>query len=327
MVRGRDEGGAEGVHLRERADHTGVAEVIREGTASEARAGRGLDSDDTVVVFAAEFLAHERSDQTAEVGAAAGAADDDVGLDAVLIERGLGLETDDGLVQEHLIQHAAQHIAVAGILDGDFDSLADRAAEGTGGAGELLEDLAADVGGHRRGGSDVGAVGAHDLTAEGFLLIADFDHVYLTVEAEVSAGHRQGSAPLAGSGLCRDALEALLLRVVGLSDRGVQLMAAGGVVAFKLVVDLRGGTERLLEAVGTDQRRGTVHLIEILDLLRDVDVGGGVVQLLLYQLLTEYAREFLGGHRLTGAGVEQRRGLVLHIRAQVVPFLRDILLG
>ena len=45
-------------------------------------------------------------------GAAAGAADDDIGFDVVLIQSRCGLQTDDRLMQQHLIQHAAQHIAV-----------------------------------------------------------------------------------------------------------------------------------------------------------------------------------------------------------------------
>ena len=52
--------------------------------------------------------------------------------------------------------------------------------------------------------------------------------------------------PLAGAGLGGDALEALLLGVVGLGDGGVQLVGARGVVALKLVVDFGGGAQGLL---------------------------------------------------------------------------------
>ena len=102
-----DEAGAERVHFGQRADHTGIAEVIGELAAREARAGRGLNGDDAVVGFSAELLAHKGRNQAAEVRAAAGAADDDVGLDAVFIKRSLGLQTDDRLVEQHLIENAA----------------------------------------------------------------------------------------------------------------------------------------------------------------------------------------------------------------------------
>ena len=104
-------------------------------------------------------------------------------------------------------------------------------------------------------------------------------------------------------------------------------MAAAGVVALKLVVDLRGRAQLLLQTVGAHQRRGTVHLVEIHDLLRDVEESGVVVQLLLHQLLTEDAAHLLGGQGLAGAGIERGRGLVLHVRAEVVPFGRDLVFG
>ena len=98
-------------------------------------------------------------------------------------------------------------------------------------------------------------------------------------------------------------------------------MAAGGIVAFKLVIDLRRCAELFLQAVGPDQRRRTVHLVEIADLLRDGDIRRVVVQLLLDQLVTENGAQIVEAHGLAGAGVDQRRGLVLHVRADVVPIL------
>ena len=50
-------------------------------------------------------------------------------------------------------------------------------------------------------------------------------------------------------------------------------MAAGGVVALELVVDLRRGAQRALQAVGADERGGAVHFIELADLFGDVDVA------------------------------------------------------
>ena len=65
-VGGGDEGGAERIHLRERADHAGVAEVVGVDAAREARAGGRLDGDDAVIRLAAQLLAHERGDQAAK---------------------------------------------------------------------------------------------------------------------------------------------------------------------------------------------------------------------------------------------------------------------
>ena len=155
--------------------------------------------------------------------------------------------------------------------------------------------------------------------AEGLLLVAHLHHVHLAVEAEVAAGHGQGRAPLARAGLGGDALQALHLGVVGLGHGGVQLVAAGGVVALELVVDLGRGLELLLQAVGAHERRGPVHAVEAQNLLGDGVEPGVVVQLLLHQLLAEHAGELLCRHGLSGNRVQEGRGLGLHVRPDVVP--------
>ena len=290
-------------------------------------AGRRLHRDDAVVLLAAQLLAHERRDEAAEVRAAARATDDDVGLHAEALERAVRLEADDRLVQQHLVEDGPEDVAVALVLHGVFDGLADRAAERAGGAGVLGEDLAADVRRVRRRGRHVRAVGAHDLAAEGLLLVGALHHEDLAVEAEERAGHRERGAPLAGARLGRDALEALLLGVVGLGDRRVELVRAGGVVALELVVDVGGRAERLLEEVGAHERRRPVHLVEVGDLLRDREELRVVVELLLHQLLAEDVGQLPGRAGLARGGVQQRRGLVLHVRAEVVPRGRDVVFG
>ena len=181
VVGGGNEPAAQGVHLGQGADHAGVAEVIGVLAPGEAGAGGGFHGDDAVVGLTPELLTHEGGDEAAQVGAAAGAADDDVGLDVVLIQRGLGFQTDDGLVQQHLIEHAAQHIAVAGVLGGSFHGLGDGAAQAAGGAGEFFVDLPAHFRFHGGGGGHGSAVGPHDLPAEGLLLIAALDHENLAI--------------------------------------------------------------------------------------------------------------------------------------------------
>ena len=191
----------------------------------------------------------------------------------------------------------------------------------------LRQDGLADVGLHGGGGGDRGAVGPHDLPAEGLLLVADLHHVDLAVQAQVSAGHGEGRAPLTGAGLGGDAFEALLLGVVGLGDGAVQLVGAGGVIALKLVVNFRGGLELFLQAVGPDQGGGTVHLVEVTDLLGNRNIGGVVVQLLLDQLVAEHGPQVVEAHGGAGTGIQQGRGLGLHIRPDVVPGFRHLVFG
>ena len=104
MVGRGDEAGAQGIHLGQGADHAGVTEVIGKLAPGKAGAGGRLHGDDPVVGLAPEHLAHEGGDQTTHVGPAAGAADDDVRLDAILVHGGLGLQPDDALVEENLVE-------------------------------------------------------------------------------------------------------------------------------------------------------------------------------------------------------------------------------
>ena len=218
VVRRGDEAAAERVHLGQRADLTGVAEVVGEPAAREARAGGGLDGDEPIVALAAQFLTHEWGDEATEVAAAAGAADNNIRHNAVFVKGRFRLQTDDRLVQQHLIEHAAEHVAVAGGRGGDLDGLADRAAERSGRVRVLLKNFPADVCRVGRRRRDARAVGAHDLAAEGLLLVGALDHEDLAVESQVSAGHRKRRAPLAGAGFGRNAGESLLLGVVCLGD-------------------------------------------------------------------------------------------------------------
>ena len=327
VVGGGDEARAQGVHLGQGADLAGVAEVVGEFAAGEAGAGGGLHGDELVVPLTPELLAHEGGDQAAQVAAAAGAADDDVRHDVVLVQGRLGLQADDGLMQQHLVQHTAQHVPVAGLAGGGLHRLGDGAAQGAGGAGVLLQDRPAHVGGVGGGGGDGGSVGPHDLPPEGLLLVADLHHVHLAVQAQIGAGHGEGGAPLAGAGLCGDALETLVLGVVGLGDGAVELVGAGGIVALKLVVDLGGGLEILLQTVGPHQGRGPVHLVEIPDLLGDGDLLGVVVQLLTDQLVAEHRPQVVEAHGRAGGGVQQRGGLGLHVCPDIVPILGHLVFG
>ena len=106
-----------------------VAEIIDIFASGEGRAGCRLDRYDIVVCFAAQLLAHERRDEAAEIGSAACATDDHVSLYIVHLERRLGLQTDDRLVQQNLVENAAQHIAVTFCSDSDFNRFGDRGAK------------------------------------------------------------------------------------------------------------------------------------------------------------------------------------------------------
>ena len=248
VQRRRHEAVAERVHLHQRRHADRVAEIVGVFPLGEARARGGLDGDDARLLFLRQLVGRERERQPREVGAAARAADDHVGLVVGLLELLLGLQADDGLVHEHVIEHAAERVLGVVARGGVFHRLADGDAERARRVGILLEDLLARLRVRARARHDLRAPGLHHDPAIGLLLIRDLDHVDLALKPEELTGERQRRAPLARARLRRQSRDFFLLVVVRLRDRGVRLVAAGRAHALVLVVDARRGAERLLES-------------------------------------------------------------------------------
>ena len=298
MICGRNEAGAKRIHFCERAYLARIAEIVNVLAAGQARAGSWLHCDEPIIPLSAQLFAHKRGDKAAQVGAAACAADDDIRLYAILIQCGFCFKTDDRLVQQYLGKHTAEHIAVAFGIHSNFHSFGNRAAQAAGGAGVLRENLASYFGRHGGGRRNACAIGAHNFAAERLLLIGDLHHVDLAIQIEIGAGHGERGAPLAGSSFRRNAFEALLLCIISLGNRGVKLVTAAGVVAFKLVIYFRRRAQVFLEAVGAHKRSRAVHFVEIADLIRDGDVSVGVIELLLNKLIAEHMAELFCRHGL-----------------------------
>ena len=158
-------------------------------------------------------------------------------------------------MQKHLIQNAAQHIAIAFCPDSNFNCLGDSGAQASVFTIRMIsQDLTADIGRIRRGWCYRRTVSAHHFTPVGFLLIGNADHKDLTFKSQIATCHRERCAPLAGSRLSRHALKALVLRVVGLRDGGIELVAAACVITLELIVNMRRCAERLLQTVGAHKR-------------------------------------------------------------------------
>src|SRR5207245_9714664 len=83
---------------------------------------------------------------------------------------------------------------------------------------------------------------------------------------------REGRAPLPRPGFRGEALVPLLLRIPGLRESRIHLVAAGRTVELGLVVQMRGSTESFVEAVCPyDRPRSTRLAVQVLNLRRDVD--------------------------------------------------------
>ena len=123
------EGAAQRVHLGQRRHVAGVAEVIGVLAARQAGAGGGFDRDDAAFLATAQLLAYEREGDAGEVAAAAGAADDHIGVVAGHLHLQHGFLADDGLVHQHMVEHRAQRVLGVVMGRGDLDRLADRNAQ------------------------------------------------------------------------------------------------------------------------------------------------------------------------------------------------------
>ena len=132
----------ERVHRDERRELARVAEVVREDAAGERRAGGGLAGED-VDVAAGDLLAQEREREPGEVRAAADAADDDVGERAGHFHLRERLLPDDRLVQQDMVENAAERVRRVVAARGILHRLGDRDAEAAGRVRILLENRAA----------------------------------------------------------------------------------------------------------------------------------------------------------------------------------------
>ena len=110
-----DEVGPEGVHGHQRGHAGLVAEVVVEPALGRSSGGR-LDRDHPGVLRRPASSRQQREGEAAEVGPAADAGDQHVGLDLGPFELHLQLQADDGLVEQHVVEHAAER--VVGVLAG-----------------------------------------------------------------------------------------------------------------------------------------------------------------------------------------------------------------
>ena len=84
-------------------------------------------------------------------------------------------------------------------------------------------------------------------------------------------------APLACPCFRSHSCKTLLFGVICLSYGRIQLMTSAGVVSLKFIIYLCRSLQFFFQAVCSYKRSRSVHLIEILYLLRDINVGGSVV--------------------------------------------------
>ena len=216
----------------------------------------------------------------------------------------LRFETNNALVQQNLIEHAAQLIAIAFVGHSNLHCLRDCAAERTCRTRELGQYLAANLSGVAWRRDDACTISADDFAAERFLFIRALHHIDLAVESEVLASHAQSRTPLSCASFGGNALQALLLSIVSLSDCRVQLVRTAGVVALELIEYLGRRVERLFQELRMNERTWAEHLVEVQDFFGDVEPLCIVVKLLLYEFFTENRLHLSRSKGLTCARIQ-----------------------
>jgi hypothetical protein len=314
----RDEVVAQRVHLHHRREARGVAVVVAVLALGQAGAGRRLHAPDDRVDPAGQLLAQERERQPAEVGPAAGASHDDVRGVTDHGQLGERLLADDGLVQQDVVEHAAQGVVGVLGLGGHLHRLADRDAQAARAVRVLGQHRPARLRQRRRAGMDRRTPGLHHRPPVGLLPVRGRDHPDLAVQLELAAGERQRTAPLPGAGLGGQPPHAFHGVVVRLRDGRVGLVRSRRAHALVLVVDPRGRPQRLLQPVCPVQRRRPPQPVDLLDRRRNLDVP-----LLRHLLADERHREERGEvvrpDRLVRRGVQRRRRRRGQVGHEVVP--------
>ena len=181
------------------------------------------------------------------------------GIVACFLELLLGFQTDDGLVQQHMVEHRTQ--CIVGILarSGFFHGLGDGHAQRAGIVRVFRQHIAAGLRLHARAGEHLPAPGLHHGTAERFLVVAHAHHEDAHFQAEHLSGKRDRRTPLSRTGLGGETFDTGLLVVIGLRNGGVHLVRTGRRDAFVFVVDLGRACPAWLPAGarGTAARDGT----------------------------------------------------------------------
>src|SRR5206468_3708478 len=119
--------------------------------------------------------------------------------------------------------------------------------EGAGVTRVLFEEGASDLRLLARGRVDLRAVQAHERPPLRLPVIDRADPVDRRLQAHEARRVREGGPPLPGACLRCEPLVAFALRIPGLREGRVHFVASGGAVELRLVVQLRGRAEDLLE--------------------------------------------------------------------------------
>ena len=249
VVRGRFKGAPQRVHFRHRRDLSGIAEIIFVDASRKGRAGSRFDGYNPRIALSGKLILHKRRDQSAQIRAASRAAYYNIRIFIQQLHCLFCFQPDNRLVEQHLIENRTQHVTISVAGDSPLYGLGNGASQAAAVLRIFGQDFSPRFRPIRRRGEYIGAEGFHNVLSERFLVIRNFYHIHFQIQTKVGARFGQGSSPLSRSGFRGNPFQPLLFRVISLGHSGVQLVAAGSIVSFKFIIDLRRRIQRFFQII------------------------------------------------------------------------------
>ena len=290
---------AQGVHRQQRCIASLITEVVLKLSACQFRTTLGLSSDKFRFLAVEDVVTHEGEGNTTKVRATAEAGNHRIRIFPSLCHLFLSLQTDDGLMQSHMVEHGAQCIFTIRRCCCQLYCLAHSRSQRTHVLRILCDDVLSCTSAHRRTALNGSTESTHDARAIRLLLHGNLHLIHSSLKSEHTCCIRQGCAPLAGTRFGGDIRRTLLLGIVALRQGTIDFVGTQWIRRFVLEVDMCRRTQGLLQCVGTHQRSATIILILLQHLFGNINKAVGGIQFLLTAFRREDMCQVLPTQRLT----------------------------
>ena len=181
---------AQCMHLHQRRHTNSITKIVRINTLGQAGAGHRLSSQEARLQSFFESLADEGEGKSCIVTAAAYASNDHIRIIICAFQLEQRLFADHRLVHQYMVKHTSQRVlGRTAALGSNFYRLTDRDTQATHILRVLRQDAASCVRQVSRAGMHGRAIGFHQITAIGLLLVADFHHENFDFHVEKCARH------------------------------------------------------------------------------------------------------------------------------------------
>ena len=205
-------------------------------------------------------------------------------------------------MQQHVIEHTAQGVAGARVLDGFLHRLSNGNTQGPRVIRVFRQQFATELGFTGWAGKHLSAPDLHHGAPVRFRPVGRTHLPDFTVNSELGTCKGQGRTPLPRPGFSCQALDPLLGVVEHLGYGSVGFVGARRTDPFVFVENLGRGIEQFFQPSGTKQRCGSPKPVDIQYLAGNIDVAVRA-HLLGNQRLGKQGGEILRSGRLQGARV------------------------